>query len=54
MFLWFCPSHGHCYGFRIGNGSEGRKDAANSLLTHLPEAPSTFFTIFPVVWKSTA
>ena len=47
MFLWFCPSHGHCYGFHIGNGSEGRKDAANSLLTHLPEAPSTIFYDFP-------
>ena len=46
MFLWFCPSHGHCYGFHIVNGSEGRKDAANSLLTHLPAAPSTIFYDF--------
>ena len=39
MFLWFCPNHGHCYGFHIVNGSEGQKDAAYSLYTHLPEAP---------------
>ena len=39
MFLWFCPKHGHCYGFHIGNGSGGQKDAAYSLYTHLPEAP---------------
>ena len=29
MFLWFCPQHGHCYGFHIIDGSEGRKDPAN-------------------------
>ena len=33
MFLWFCPNHGHCYGFHIVNGSEGQKDAAYSLYT---------------------
>ena len=26
LFLWFCPRHGHCYGFHIISGSEGRKD----------------------------
>ncbi|CAC5425979.1 unnamed protein product [Mytilus coruscus] len=24
LFLWFCPSHGHCYGFHMTN-AEGRK-----------------------------
>lgn len=39
LFLWFCPIHGHCYGFHIIPGSEGRKDPAASLYTHLKEAP---------------
>ena len=39
LFLWFCPSHGHCYGYHMIPGSEGRKDPAASLYTHLEEAP---------------
>ena len=39
LFLWFCPTHGHCYGFHIIPGSEGRKDPAASLYTHSTEAP---------------
>jgi len=35
LFLWFCPAHGHCYGFHVIPGSEGRKDPANSLYTFL-------------------
>ena len=46
MFLWFCPKHGHCYGFHIGNGSGGQKDAAYSLYTHLPEAPEIWLYEF--------
>ena len=26
MFLFFCPIHGHCYGFHLLSGGEGRKD----------------------------
>lgn len=26
LFLWFCPIHGHCFGFHIISGPEGRKD----------------------------
>lgn len=39
VFLWFCPRHGHCYGFHIIPASEGRKDPAASLYTHCKEAP---------------
>ncbi|XP_047139988.1 uncharacterized protein LOC124815374 [Hydra vulgaris] len=39
LFLWFCPIHGHCYGFHIIPGSEGRKDPHASLYTHLEVAP---------------
>jgi len=46
MFLWFCPLHGHCYGYHIIPGSEGRKDAAASLYTHLPKAPKQVFYDF--------
>jgi hypothetical protein len=27
LFLYFCPIHGHCYGFHLVKGGEGRKDA---------------------------
>ena len=46
LFLWFCPMHGHCYGCHIVDGSEGRKDPANSLYTHLTEAPEVVFYDF--------
>jgi len=46
LFLWFCPLHGHCYGCHIVNGSEGRKDAACSLYSHLEVAPETIFYDF--------
>ena len=46
MFLWFCPNHWHCYGFHIVNGSEGRKDPAYSLYTHLSEALEILFYDF--------
>ena len=39
VFLWFCPLHGHCYGFHIIPGSEGRKDPSASLITHSNIAP---------------
>ena len=39
LFLWFCALHGHCLGFHIIPGSEGRKDPAASLYTHSSTAP---------------
>ena len=35
LFLWICPRHGHCYGFHIIPGSEGRKDPAATVYTHM-------------------
>jgi len=46
LFLWFCPLHGHCYGFHIIPGSEGRKDPASSLYCYMEEAPKTVFYDF--------
>ncbi|XP_057307007.1 uncharacterized protein LOC130645141 [Hydractinia symbiolongicarpus] len=46
VFLWFCPLHGHCYGFHTIPGSEGRKDPAASLLTHINSAPDDIFYDF--------
>jgi hypothetical protein len=45
-FFWFCPIHGHCFGFHIINGSEGRKDPFSSLMKYLPEAPDEVFYDF--------
>ena len=46
MFLWFCPQHGNRYGFHIIDGSEGRKDPANSLISYLKVAPQVIFYDF--------
>ena len=46
LFLWFCAKHGHCYGFHIIPGSEGRKDPFASMLTHMEEPPSQVFYDF--------
>lgn len=46
MFLWFCPIHGHCYGFHLMPGAEGRKDAFCSLLKYLPKPPTHLFYDF--------
>ena len=46
MFLWFCPIHGHCYGFHLIAGGEGRKDPFASLFKFLPEAPTDIFYDF--------
>ena len=43
LFLWFCPIHGHCYGFHIIKGSEGRKDAFASAYKYMPEAPEEIY-----------
>ena len=46
IFLWFCPIHGHCYGFHLISGGEGRKDPFSSLFKHLPKAPTDIFYDF--------
>ena len=46
MFLWFCPTHGHCYGFHLISGAEGRKDPFSSLYKYKPEAPEELFYDF--------
>ena len=43
LFLFFCPLHGHCYGFHMVGGSEGRKDPMQAMYTHLPVAPEMVF-----------
>ena len=43
LFLWFCPRHGHCYGFHIIPGSEGRKDPAAAIYTHMETPPKCIF-----------
>ena len=43
MFLWFCPIHGHSYGFDLIAGGEGRKDPFSSLFKYKPTAPDEIF-----------
>ena len=43
MFLWFCPVHGHCYGFHLISGGEGRKDPFSSLFKYMERAPEVVF-----------
>ena len=45
-FFFFCPIHGHCLGFHIIDGSEGRKDCITPLHTYMPEPPNEVFYDF--------
>ena len=38
--------HGHCYGFHLISGGEGRKDPFSSICKYLPNAPSDIFYDF--------
>ena len=46
MFLWFCPIHGHCYGFHLISGGEGRKDPFASLYKYCTEMPEDIYYDF--------
>ena len=46
LFLWFCACHGHCYGFHIINGSEGRKDPFCSLFKYMMDVPQDVYYDF--------
>ena len=43
ILLWFCPIHGHSYGFHLIAGGEGRKDPFSSIFKYKPEAPKELF-----------
>ena len=46
MFLWFCPIHGHCYGFHLIAGGEGRRDPFSSLFKYKKTMPKELFYDF--------
>ena len=46
LLFYFCPIHGHCWGYHIIDGSEGRKDPSAALYTHLLKAPLKIFYDF--------
>ena len=46
MFLFFCPIHGHCYGFHLIQGGEGRKDPFAALFKFKPTPPKELFYDF--------
>jgi len=45
MFV-FCPLHGHCWGFSLIDGAEGRKDVHSALFPYLEVAPKVIFYDF--------
>ena len=46
IFLWFCPIHGHSYGFHCINSGEGRKDVFSSLYKYIETPPEHIFYDF--------
>ena len=46
MFLWFCPIHGHCYGFHIIAGREWHKDPFSSLFKYCQVMPEHIYYDF--------
>ena len=43
MFLFFCPVHGHLYGFHLIGGGEGHKDPLCALYKYMPKMPEELF-----------
>lgn len=46
MFIWFCPIHGHTYGFHLIAGGEGRRDPFSSLFKYKKTMPQEIFYDF--------
>ena len=46
LFLWFCPVHGHGYGFHLVGGGKGRKDPFSSLYKYCAHMPENIFYDF--------
>ena len=46
LFLWFCPIHGHAYGFHLIQGGEGCKEPFSSLYKYLETPPKDVFYDF--------
>ena len=46
MFLFFCPYHGHCYGFHLIEGGEGRKDPFAAVTKYMPNPPEDIYYDF--------
>ena len=46
VFFWFCPLHGHCYGYHLISGSEGRKDPYSALYKYCETIPQEIFYDF--------
>ena len=43
LFLWFCPVHGHSYGFHLIDVGEGRKDPLASLYKYSAHMPKDIY-----------
>ncbi len=65
IFLFFCPYHGHCYGFHLIKDAEGRKDPFSAITKYMPNPPEDLYYDFacglskysltrePDFWKNT-
>ena len=53
MFLWFCPIHGHSYGFHLINSAEGRKDPFSSIYKYMEKPPKHIFMTLHASFQST-
>lgn len=45
-FVIFCTLHGHCYGFNVIKGGEGRKDPFHAMAKYMTKAPEVIFYDF--------
>ena len=45
-FCFFCPIHGHCYGFHFDNCREGRKDPFSVMYKYMETPPEKIFYDF--------
>ena len=43
LFLWFCPVHGHSYGFHLIKGGKGCKDPFSSVFKYMEKAPKHIY-----------
>ena len=46
LFLWMCSKHGHCLGFHLISGAEGRRDPFSSAVKYMEQAPKHIYYDF--------
>ena len=54
MFLWFCPIHGHSYGFHLISGEKVERILSVHCSSTWKRLPNTYFMILHANYQSTA